>query len=42
VTSNVAFTDGAYYYLVGQLADDPAAVKHLQSAAQHLYNRVHE
>jgi hypothetical protein len=38
---NIVFTDGAYYYLVGQEAGSTAAVAKLNAAARHLYQRVH-
>jgi hypothetical protein len=39
---NIVFTDGAYYYLVGRERGGKAGIAKLQTAAQHLYNRVHE
>jgi hypothetical protein len=38
---NIAFTDGDYYYLVGQEGASPTAIANLNAAAQHLYRRVH-
>jgi hypothetical protein len=38
---NVAFTDGQYYYLVGQGGGGAAAIAAMNSAALHLYHRVH-
>lgn len=38
---NIVFTDGAYYYLVGQERGSTAAVAKLNAAARHLYQRVH-
>lgn len=38
---NIAFSDGAYYYLVGQEAGSTAAIANLNTAARHLYHRVH-
>ena len=39
--TNIVFSDGAYYYLVGQLADSKAAIADLNTAARRLYQRVH-
>jgi hypothetical protein len=38
---NIVFTDGAYYYFVGQEGGSAAAVAKLNAAARHLYQRVH-
>jgi hypothetical protein len=38
---NIVFTDGAYYYLVGQDGGSATAVASLNAAARHLYRRVH-
>jgi hypothetical protein len=38
---NIAFTDGAYYYLVGQEAGSQTAIANLNAAARDLYHRVH-
>ena len=38
---NVNFSDGAYYYLIGQESGSTAAIAHLNTAARHLYHRVH-
>jgi hypothetical protein len=38
---NLVFSDGAYYYLVGREAGSTAAVANLNTAARHLYQRVH-
>ena len=38
---NIAFTDGAYYYLVGQDGGSQTAVANLTAAARDLYHRVH-
>ena len=38
---NIIFSDGAYYYLVGQEAGTRAAIANLNAAARHLYHRVH-
>jgi hypothetical protein len=38
---NIIFSDGAYYYLVGQEGGSTAAIASLNTAARHLYNRVH-
>jgi hypothetical protein len=38
---NIAFSDGAYYYLVGRVGDSPTTIASLIAAAQHLYHRVH-
>jgi hypothetical protein len=38
---NVAFTDGQYYYLVGQGGGGAAAIAAMNAAALHLYSRVH-
>jgi hypothetical protein len=38
---NIIFSDGAYYYLVGQLAGSKAAIANLNTAARHLYHRAH-
>jgi hypothetical protein len=38
---NIAFTDGAYYYLVGQIVTGATSIANLTAAAQHLYHRVH-
>jgi hypothetical protein len=38
---NIAFTEGAYYYLVGQVGGSPQTIANLTAAAQHLYHRVH-
>jgi hypothetical protein len=38
---NIVFTDGAYYYLVGQEGGSASAIAHLAAAARHLYDRVH-
>jgi hypothetical protein len=38
---NIAFTVGAYYYLVGQEGGGAAAVANLNAAARRLYHRVH-
>ena len=37
---NIAFTKGAYYYLVGQIGGSKSAIANLTAAAQHLYHRV--
>jgi hypothetical protein len=39
--TNIVFNDGAYYYLVGQEAGGTAAIANLNTAARHLYHRVH-
>jgi hypothetical protein len=38
---NVVFTDGAYYYFVGQEGGSATAVANLTAAARDLYHRVH-
>jgi len=38
---NIAFSDGPYYYLVGREGGGAAAIAALNSAAVHLYHRVH-
>jgi hypothetical protein len=38
---NIVFSDGAYYYLVGQEGGSTAAIANLNTAARHLYHRVH-
>jgi hypothetical protein len=38
---NITFSDGAYYYLVGQERGSTAAIANLNTAARHLYHRVH-
>jgi hypothetical protein len=38
---NIAFTDGPYYYLVGQMGGGPATIAGLNAAVLHLYHRVH-
>jgi hypothetical protein len=38
---NIAFSDGPYYYLVGELGGGPTTIAALNSAAVHLYHRVH-
>ena len=38
---NIVFSDGAYYYFVGQEGGSPTAVANLNAAARHLYHRVH-
>jgi hypothetical protein len=38
---NVAFSDGASYYLVGQEGGSQTAIANLTAAARHLYHRVH-
>jgi hypothetical protein len=38
---NIMFSDGAYYYLIGQEAGSMAAIANLNTAARHLYHRVH-
>jgi hypothetical protein len=38
---NIDFSDGAYYYLVGQERGSKAAIANLNTAARHLYHRVH-
>jgi hypothetical protein len=38
---NIAFTDGAYYYLVGRVGGSKGDIADLTAAAQHLYHRVH-
>jgi hypothetical protein len=38
---NIIFSDGAYYYLVGREAGSTAAIASLNTAARHLYHRVH-
>jgi hypothetical protein len=38
---NIVFSDGPYYYFVGQLGGSPSAIAHLSAAARHLYRRVH-
>ena len=38
---NIVFSDGDYYYLVGQEAGSKAAVAKLNAAARQLYQRVH-
>jgi hypothetical protein len=38
---NIAFSDGAYYYLVGRIGGSPTTTASLIAAAQHLYHRVH-
>jgi hypothetical protein len=38
---NIIFSDGAYYYLVGQEGGSTAAIANLNTAARHLYHRVH-
>ena len=38
---NIVFSDGAYYYLIGQEAGSTAAIANLNTAARHLYHRVH-
>jgi hypothetical protein len=38
---NIAFTDGPYYYLVGEGGGGAARIAALNAAATHLYNRVH-
>jgi hypothetical protein len=37
---NIAFSDGAYYYLVGRDGDNPKAIASLIAAAQHLYHQL--
>jgi prepilin-type processing-associated H-X9-DG protein len=39
---NIAFSDGPYYYLVGQEGGGPTAIAGLNAAALHLYRRVHQ
>jgi hypothetical protein len=38
---NIVFSDGAYYYFVGQEGGSATAVANLNAAARHLYHRVH-
>jgi hypothetical protein len=38
---NIAFSDGPYYYLVGEAGGGAAKIAALNAAALHLYNRVH-
>jgi hypothetical protein len=38
---NIVFSDGAYYYLVGQERGSQTAIANLTAAAQDLYHRVH-
>ena len=38
---NISFSDGAYYYLVGQESGSTAAIGHLNTAARRLYHRAH-
>jgi hypothetical protein len=38
---SIAFSDGSYYYLVSQEGDSAAAIANLNTAARHLYDRVH-
>jgi hypothetical protein len=38
---NIIFSDGAYYYLVGQEGGNTAAIANLNTGARHLYHRVH-
>ena len=38
---NIIFSDGAYYYLVGREGGGTAAIANLNTAARHLYHRVH-
>jgi hypothetical protein len=38
---NIVFTDGAYYYLVGQERGSRTAIANLTAAARDLYHRVH-
>jgi hypothetical protein len=38
---NIDFSDGAYYYLVGREAGSKGAIADLNTAARHLYQRVH-
>jgi len=38
---NIVFSDGAYYYFVGQEGGSAAAVAKLTAAARHVYHRVH-
>jgi hypothetical protein len=38
---NIAFSDGAYYYLVGQDGNSATAIANLNTAARQLYHRVH-
>jgi hypothetical protein len=38
---NIDFSDGAYYYLVGQEGGSRAGIANLNTAARHLYHRVH-
>jgi hypothetical protein len=38
---NIVFSDGAYYYLVGQESGSTAAIARLNTAARRLYHRVH-
>jgi hypothetical protein len=38
---NTIFSDGAYYYLVGQEGGNKAAIANLNTAARRLYHRVH-
>jgi hypothetical protein len=38
---NIAFSDGSYFYLIGEAAGDPSAKASLIATAQHLYHRVH-
>jgi hypothetical protein len=38
---NIIFSDGAYYYLVGQEGGSTADIANLSAAARHFYHRVH-
>jgi hypothetical protein len=38
---NIAFSDGPYYYLVGEMGGGPTTIAELNAAALHLYRRVH-
>jgi hypothetical protein len=38
---NIIFSDGAYYYFVGREGGGTAAIANLNTAARHLYHRVH-
>jgi hypothetical protein len=38
---NIAFSDGAYYYLVGQESGSQTAIANLNAAARDLYHGVH-
>ena len=38
---NIAFTDGSYYYLVGEAAGGATTIATLTAAARHLDHRLH-